>query len=97
MDSTSIIQPYETKLCGKWILENGKLVADATAKRIDYLVQNELIEVGRLKDGWTVLYLDKKDERYWELSYPNSDQHGGGPPCLELLSHDVAVMKYKED
>ena len=95
MDSTLMIQPYETKLCGKWILENGELVADATARRVDYLIKNELVEVGRSDDGWTVLYLNKKDGRYWELNYPDSDQHGGGPPCLEFLPRDVAAGKYK--
>lgn len=96
MDSTLMnIQPNETKLCGKWILENGKLVADVTARRIDYLVQNELVEVGRSDDGWDILYLDKGDGRYWELNYPDSSQHGGGPPCLDFLSRDTAVAKYK--
>lgn len=89
------IQPHEVKFCGKWILKDGKLVADATARRIDYLVQNELVEVDRSDDGWAVLYLDKRDGRYWELNYPDSDQHGGGPSCLESLSHDVAAAKYK--
>lgn len=96
MDSKIMnIQSTETKIVGKWIFENGKLVADATAKRIDYLIHNELMEIGHSDDGWSVLYLDKTDGRYWELNYPDSDQHGGGAPCLELLSYDIASNKYK--
>lgn len=96
MDSTLMnIQPTETKIAGKWVFENGKLVADSAAKRIDYLIKNELMEIGRSDDGWAVLYLDKVDRRYWELNYPDSSQHGGGAPCLELLSLENAAEKYK--
>ncbi|SFS08524.1 Immunity protein 27 [Dyella sp. OK004] len=95
MASTLTIQSNESKLCGKWISEDGKLVADVTTKRIFHLVENELVEVARSEDGWSVLYLDKKDGRYWELNYPDSDQHGGGPPCLEFLSRDAALAKFK--
>jgi len=95
MDSTLTIQSNESKICGKWVSEDGKLVADVTTKRIYHLVEKELVEVARAEDGWSVLYLDKRDDRYWELSYPDSDQHGGGPPCLESLSRDVALAKYK--
>ncbi|KXK34907.1 MULTISPECIES: Imm27 family immunity protein [Nitrosomonas] len=96
MDSTLMnIQPAETKIVGKWILENGKLVADAVTKRIDYLTNNKLVEVGRSDDGWSVLYFDKADERYWELSYPESELHGGGAPSLETVSQDAAIKKYK--
>jgi len=90
-----MIQPSESKLCGEWVLEDGELVADVTTKRIYDLIENELVEAGRSEDGWAILYLDKRDGRYWELNYPNSDQHGGGPPRLEFLSRDVAIAKYR--
>ncbi|HEX9391464.1 MAG TPA: Imm27 family immunity protein [Usitatibacteraceae bacterium] len=88
------IQPTETKITGKWVFENGKLVADASAMRIDHLIKNELVEKGRSDDGWSVLYFDKRDGRYWELNYPDSSQHGGGAPNLELLSREDAFKKY---
>ncbi len=90
-----IIQPTETKITGNSILENGKPVADASVKRIYDLIEHELVEIGRTDDGWSVLYLDKRDGRYWELNYPDSNQHGGGMPCLEMLSRDCAFQRYK--
>lgn len=69
-------------------------MADTTSNRVNHLIQNELKEIGRSDDGWSILYLDN-DGRYWELDYPNSVQHGGGAPYLELLTHDVARNKYK--
>lgn len=96
MDSKIMnIQPNEIKISGKWVSENGKLVADAVARRIDYLIQNELVEIGCSDDGWSVLYLDNTDGRYWELNYPDSGLHGGGAPSLELLTPDDASEKYK--
>ena len=33
--------------------------------------------------------------RYWERTYPHSDWHGGGPPCLTNITFDAAKEKYK--
>lgn len=85
------IQSTENIIVGKWILENGKLVADTAAQRIDHLIKNELTELGSSRDGWSALYLDKRDSRYLELNYPNSSEHGGDAPCLKVLSRDDAV------
>lgn len=96
MDTTQMsIQPSEIRIHGNWTLINGRLVADSAANRIDYLVCNELDEVGRSDDGWSVLYLDRRDGRYWELTYPDSDMHGGGAPALDFLPDDMAAKKYK--
>lgn len=89
------ILPNERKIVGHWIIEDGKLVADVNAKRIDALVTGTLKELGRSADGWSILYLDEGDGRYWELSYAESELHGGGPPLLEVLSSDIANEKYK--
>jgi hypothetical protein len=89
------INSNETKIIGEWIVENGKVVADAAALRIEELVKNGLVELGSAEGGWYVLYFDKSDGRYWEKSYPNSHQHGGGAPSLINLSLDEAVKKYK--
>ncbi|AZO82114.1 MULTISPECIES: Imm27 family immunity protein [unclassified Bosea (in: a-proteobacteria)] len=35
--------------------------------------------------GWTILYRDRDTAQFWELSYPSSDMHGGGPRCLRQL------------
>jgi hypothetical protein len=89
------LNPNETQIIGKWIVENGKVVADAAALRIEELVKIELVEIGLADGGWSVLYLDKLDGRYWEKTYPNSGQHGGGAPSLTHLSRSEVTEKYK--
>jgi hypothetical protein len=45
--------------------------------------------------AWETLYRDPNDGRYWERTYPHSDWHGGGPPCLTKITFDAAKEKYK--
>jgi hypothetical protein len=35
--------------------------------------------------GWTILYRDRDTAQFWELSYPSSHMHGGGPRRLRQL------------
>jgi hypothetical protein len=88
------IQPWETIMVGQWIVENGRVVADQTSQRIARLIKENLVEVGRDASGWDVLYRDPEDDRLWELIYPHSEQHGGGPPELRALSVEKAKQKY---
>jgi immunity protein 27 of polymorphic toxin system len=46
---------------------------------------------------WSKLYLDPVDGGYWELTYPQSEMHGGGPPQLVHISADAAKIKYGVD
>ncbi|MEM7379742.1 MAG: Imm27 family immunity protein [Bacteroidota bacterium] len=39
---------------------------------------------------------DPYDNRYWELSYPQGNLHGGGPPSLINLDKDYIVKEYGE-
>ena len=96
VSSLMSIKPNETEIIGQWVNKNGGLVANAAAKRVYYLIENELTELGRSDDGWPVLYLDKADGRYWELKYPDSEKHGGGAPCLEVLNNDDADAKFND-
>lgn len=89
------IQPNETSITGKWIIEDGKLVADAATNRINYLTANVLVEVARSEDGWSILYRDNNDGRFWELSYPDSEQHGAGAPYLRTRSECEIAKNYK--
>lgn len=57
--------------------------------------RNEVVEIGRSDSGWDVLYLDKSDGRYWELTYPGDKQLSGGIPSLELRSLGEITDKYK--
>jgi hypothetical protein len=88
------IRPEETEIRGMWLTRNNRVERDANCERIDQLVRRELKEVARDATGWDVLYIDPRDGRYWELIYPESHLHGGGPPALLLVSHDDARKKY---
>jgi hypothetical protein len=88
------LQPYETDLIGKWNVIGGKAVEDETCQRIKSLLTGHLQELGRDQSGWDVLYRDPDDGRFWELTYPQSEMHGGGPPRLTCLTPEQANKKY---
>jgi len=89
------IQPEETDIVGKWIVENGKVHGDPTCQRIERLTSHHLrkIAIGRQSGGWETLFQDPEDGRYWEQTYPQSETHGGGPPRLIMLTPEQARMK----
>jgi Immunity protein 27 len=58
--------------------------------RIQQLIRDELVKIARDLSGWRVLYRDPKDGRLWQLSYPQSEMHGGGPAKLSWISSQVA-------
>lgn len=90
--SMLFLQPHETELIGRWIFCDGRMVEDAVAQRIHALISSELTLVSVSGDGWSRLYLDPKDGRRWEFTFPSSYLQGGGPPCLRLVSsHESAV------
>lgn len=89
------IDSCETELTGMWIPSNqGGSVADDACRRIDRLVRFHLKELGRDSSGWDALYRDPDDGRLWELIYPQSELHGGGPPLLRCLTIGEARQKY---
>ena len=88
------IQPAETILTGRVILQGGSPVADEVSKRIFALTKSHLVKLGSDASGWDVLYRDPNDGRYWELIYPQSELQGGGPPQLRCLTADEAKQKY---
>lgn len=88
------LQPHETELIGDWIVSGAKVEGDETCKRIKWLVAGKLQEVTTDASGWDILYRDPVDGRYWELTYPQSHMHGGGPPRLTNLSLKQAKTKY---
>ena len=87
-------EPHETELTGSWIREAGKFVPDDTAKRITILLRNWFNPVAEAGGGWERLLRDPSDGRLWELTFPKSGMHGGGPPALRVVSADVARAKY---
>jgi hypothetical protein len=88
------LMPSETVLEGKWGLLNGKMVGDETTIRINQLITSTLAHVATSEDGWSNLYRDPSDGRFWEHTYPQGEMHGGGPPKLQVLTRDVAIKSY---
>jgi hypothetical protein len=89
-----MIKSRETVLTGQWLTSQGAPVADETCRRIHALTQNHLVGLGRDASGWDTLYRDPTDGRLWELTYAQSEVHGGGPPQLRCLSPTEARTKY---
>lgn len=89
-----LLASSKTLLEGKWITTAGKVVADDTSRRIEFLITNALVQVVTDDSGWTVLYKDPGDNCYWELSYPDSSEHGGGAPVLRRLNIDEVKQRY---
>lgn len=76
--------PHE--IIGKWIVDpTGRVVGDEAENQIQDLIQNRLIRLADREGGWTRLYRDRADNSYWELTFPNSEWHGGGPSKLTRL------------
>lgn len=69
------------------VLENGRIVARGDAVTINEMLANELQKVGVDEGGWTTIYRHRDTGELWELSYPNSEMHGGGPRRLRLMKH----------
>jgi len=72
----------ETRLVGRWIEKSGSVVQDAVCERIQWLIDSHLEQITVNGDNWSALYRNPDDGSYWELTYPKSHMHGGGPPTL---------------
>jgi hypothetical protein len=94
MTASPRIAANETDLSGAWEMRGGKLVADPVCARIEWLVSNQLVHLGTDSGGWDELYRDPDDGRMWELTWPQSELHGGGPPRLTCLMIQAARDKY---
>ena len=84
----------ESKLIGQWHFENGAMRKDEVSQRIEWLINSHWKKITADASGWDVLYIDPVDERLWELTYPQSEMSGGGPPSLTIISREEAVKKY---
>jgi hypothetical protein len=84
----------ETCLIGHWVKSASGVIADDVAQRIVALTSSHLNYLATDSTGWKHLYADPEDGRLWELTYPHSEWHGGGPPCLQVVSKAAALQKY---
>ncbi|WP_426625956.1 Imm27 family immunity protein [Leifsonia sp. McL0607] len=69
-------------LNGSWVLVGQSIELDETARRINWLIDESLVPVSIDNSGWVKTFRDPRDDRYWELSYPDSEMQGGGSPRL---------------
>jgi hypothetical protein len=88
------LEPDEQRLAGAWVERDGRRTLDAVDRRIFWLVSRRLLARGHASHGWDQLYLDPRDGRYWELTFPEGSLHGGGPRLLTCVGAGVAREKY---
>ena len=88
------LKPDEILLIGSWKMDAGKVVSDEVCVRIEKLKNNYLKKVTVDKSGWETLYQDPKDNRFWLLFYPNSENHGGNSPTLKMLTQTEVTEKF---
>lgn len=84
----------EKELVGQWLTSGHKVIADAICERIQWLISGYLVSLGADESGWDVLYRDPNTGFLWELTWPQSEQHSGGPPRLRCVSADEVRSKY---
>jgi len=89
------LKPDETLLQGGWVRTTDGLKPDWTCRRIEALTTNSLVKLGTDRSGWDTLYKDPHDHRLWELTFPDSDTQGGGPPRLRHMTNVEAEAKYE--
>ena len=87
------LEPHETLLTGQSRDGTGR-AADDVDERIFWLVTKRLLPRGRSPDGWTALFLDPRDGRFWELTFPHGSLFGGGPRQLTWVSRTDAEERY---
>lgn len=90
-------ESHETKLEGNWLFDGEKIRSNETEKRIIWLIESYLNKIAISPDlgAWEILFQDSNDQRFWELTYPQSDMQGGGPKVLRVIDCDTAYSKYK--
>jgi len=86
MEFINQLNPEETILIGKWKKIGYNIVRDENCRRIEKLKSDYLKKISVDKSGWETLYQDPNDNRYWLLTYPDSECHGGGPPTLKMIT-----------
>ena len=79
---------------GGWVIDGDIVIEDEICKTIQRLISEHLRKITHREGGWTTLFEDPSDHTYWELTYPQSELHGGGPPRLAELNSDEIRRLY---
>lgn len=58
------------------------------------LALSKLERLGHDPSGWDTLYRDPATGTLWEVIYPQSYMHGGGPRQLSEIAPSVASIRY---
>ncbi len=90
------LAPTETCLEGSRILNGRHVTQKDVSDRIKWLTSSALERVAISPEygAWEVLYRDPADGRFWELTYPLSAMHGGGPPQLAVVELTSVSERY---
>ena len=83
----------ESIIEGHWITKDGDVIGDENCQRIKFLIENALEFVTQDESGWQKLYIDRAFNNYWELTHPQSEMHGGGPPTLKRIDDKIELRK----
>jgi len=81
------------ELVGEWQVVGASIEANDSCRRIAEELPR-LMKLASAEAGWSTLYRDPADSRLWELTYPQGELHGGGPPTLRVMQSEVAKEKY---
>jgi hypothetical protein len=90
----SELGPDERRLTGAWDEVYQRALGDEVEARIIWLIRHRLRPRASANGGWDQLFVDPRDGRYWDLTFPRGSLHGGGPRQLTLLTPDEAAAKY---
>jgi hypothetical protein len=79
---------------GTVVGKGGNLVPNEAGIIIRHLLEAHLVKIASREGGWTTLFLNPLDGEYWELTYPRSELHGGGPRQLTPLTTEEVRQFY---
>jgi hypothetical protein len=82
---------HDAQASGEMVQAQRDIGRRQMCREIDRLIAHHLDEVCHDETGWFILFRDRRDGRLWELSFPQSHMHGGGPP--QLTTVDVAEAR----
>jgi hypothetical protein len=85
--------PHEHELAASSGQDASGRFTDPVDERIFWLVSRRLTLIGTAEGGWVQLYRDPRDDRVWELTFPQGSLHGGGPRRLALVPPATATPR----